>query len=120
MLESQIARADDFSEDASSRMAAQMLKTQLAFAVTNPAMLGMVQAMFPDVGKIWANENTRAYLKDLLAGQPAGGSTSMTGSSSAAAASGSSAGAGSSSAGCAGSSSADAAPGASSAGSGAA
>jgi len=82
MLESQIARADDFSEDATSRQASGMLKQMLMTLVQtdNPAMLTMAQAMMPDLGKIWANENTRAYLRDLLAAPaPGAASGSATG-----------------------------------------
>merc|ERR1719265_1011930 len=89
MLESQLARADDFSDDAGSRQAAVMLKQMLTMLVQspNPAMLTMAQSMMPDLGKIWANDSTRAYLHDLLS-TPAtseGGGGSSAGSGSAAA-----------------------------------
>eukprot|EP00429_Kryptoperidinium_foliaceum_P059661 CAMPEP_0176096614 /NCGR_PEP_ID=MMETSP0120_2-20121206/48434_1 /TAXON_ID=160619 /ORGANISM="Kryptoperidinium foliaceum, Strain CCMP 1326" /LENGTH=199 /DNA_ID=CAMNT_0017430601 /DNA_START=18 /DNA_END=613 /DNA_ORIENTATION=+ len=68
LLESQLQRADDSSEDASSRQAAGMLKTMLTTLVQtgNPAMVVMAQAMVPDLGKIWANDATREYLQGLL------------------------------------------------------
>mmetsp|Transcript_55370 Transcript_55370/g.154231 ORF Transcript_55370/g.154231 Transcript_55370/m.154231 type:complete len:371 (+) Transcript_55370:41-1153(+) len=74
LLESQLSRADDFSEDAMSRQAAGMLRQMLTSLVQtgNPAMLTMAQAMMPDLGKIWANESTREYLQALLANSPNG------------------------------------------------
>lgn len=69
LLESQLARADDPSEDAAARQAAGMLKTMLTTLVQtgNPAMLTMAKAMMPDLGKIWTNDSTREYLQGLLA-----------------------------------------------------
>lgn len=84
MLESQLARADDPSEAAGVRQASQMLRQMLAMMTqgSNPAMLSMAHAMVPDIGKIWANENTREYLFGLLSpGQgPNGTSTGTSGS----------------------------------------
>jgi len=80
LLESQLARADDFSEDAPTRQASGMLRQMLTTLTQtgNPAMLSMAQAMMPDLGMIWANESTREYLKDLLAATPESGSTGTT------------------------------------------
>lgn len=112
MLESHLARADDMSEDATSRQASGMLRQMLMTLVQtdNPAMLAMAQAMMPDLGKIWANESTRAYLRDLLSASAAGslgsaGTTAGASSSGAAVASSSDAVAASSSGSAAGSSS---------------
>merc|ERR1740129_164595 len=84
MLESQLSRADDPSEAAGVRQASQMLRQMLAMMTqgSNPAMLSMAHAMVPDIGKIWANENTREYLFGLLSpGQgPSGTSTGPSGS----------------------------------------
>lgn len=77
LLESQLARADDFSEDMASRQAAGMLKAMLTTLVQspNPAALSMAQMMMPDIGRIWANESTRIYLQELLTAS-AGNATS--------------------------------------------
>lgn len=85
LLESQLARADDSSEDAGSRQAAGMLKTMLTTLVQtgNPAMVVMAQAMVPDLGKIWANAATREYLQGLLgAGATAAAAVAAAGPSS--------------------------------------
>lgn len=71
MLESQLSRADDASEGVAAQQAARMLKQMLTTLTQtgNPAMLGMAQAMMPDLAKIWANETTKAYLCELLSAQ---------------------------------------------------
>jgi len=83
MLESQLSRADDPSEAAGVRQASQMLRQMLAMMTqgSNPAMLSMAHAMVPDIGKIWANENTREYLFDLLSSSSQGPSQGASGSS---------------------------------------
>lgn len=86
MLESQLARADDFSEEAGVRQASQMLRQMLAVLTQggNPAMLAMAKTMVPDIGKIWANESTREYLSGLLSSSSSciTGSTGSSSSSS--------------------------------------
>jgi len=69
MLESQLSRADDPSD--AGAMAASMLKQMLTGVaqMDNPDALGGVQAMVPELGKIWANQSTKAYLRELLAAQ---------------------------------------------------
>jgi hypothetical protein len=84
MLESQLARADDFSEDFASRQASQMLKTMLSTLVQsdNEGMLAMTQAMVPELGRIWANEDTRTYLKEYLSTSASGNAPVFSGGSS--------------------------------------
>lgn len=69
LLESQLARADDPSEEAGARQASQMLKSMLTMltSTNNAGMLGMAKAMVPDLGKILANDCTREYLFSILA-----------------------------------------------------
>jgi hypothetical protein len=54
LLESQLARGDDASEEPGARRAAQMLRTMLTTLVQsgNPTMLTMAQTMMPDIGNI--------------------------------------------------------------------
>lgn len=102
LLESQLSRADDVSEDAASRQAATMLKQMLTMLVQqpNPAMLTMAQSMMPDLGKIWSNDDTRSYLHDLLtAPNDNVGTSSVAGDSGSASAGGSGSASTSSSAG---------------------
>mmetsp|Transcript_2225 Transcript_2225/g.8702 ORF Transcript_2225/g.8702 Transcript_2225/m.8702 type:complete len:422 (-) Transcript_2225:188-1453(-) len=75
LLESQLARADDPTEDAPTRQASGMLRQMLGTLAQspNPMMLSMAQAMVPELGKIWVNESTREYLKDLLAASAGAG-----------------------------------------------
>jgi len=82
-LEKQLARADDPSEAAGVRQASQMLRSLLAVMTqgSNPAMLSMAHAMVPDIGKIWANDNTREYLFGLLANSSQGPGQGPSGSS---------------------------------------
>lgn len=72
MLEKQLSRADDPSEDDGSRQAANMLKTMVRVLTKSGDMPLMAQTMFPDLGKIWAKEGTREYLKSLLSSPAAG------------------------------------------------
>eukprot|EP00405_Crypthecodinium_cohnii_P041486 CAMPEP_0206558176 /NCGR_PEP_ID=MMETSP0325_2-20121206/19595_1 /ASSEMBLY_ACC=CAM_ASM_000347 /TAXON_ID=2866 /ORGANISM="Crypthecodinium cohnii, Strain Seligo" /LENGTH=436 /DNA_ID=CAMNT_0054059341 /DNA_START=46 /DNA_END=1356 /DNA_ORIENTATION=- len=97
MLEAQLARADDPSEDAASRQAASMLKTMLGALLEgdNPGMRATAQAMVPDLGKVLAHPETTQYLKDCLAAT--NGEQASASSSTAAAASSSSGAAASSS-----------------------
>merc|ERR1712079_23843 len=70
-------------EAAGVRQASQMLRQMLAVMTqgSNPAMLSMAHAMVPDIGTIWANENTRHYLFGLLSKSNQGPGQGPSGSS---------------------------------------
>jgi len=95
MLESQLARADDHSEAENVRYASTMLRQMLkvvAIQDQSAGALDMAQAMVPEIGKIWAHQDTREYFRGLLNPSGSSGRGSSSSSSGAAASSSSSAG----------------------------